>query len=319
MMGKIPVVAVVGPTASGKTALGVALAKRFDGEVVSADSMQIYRGLSVATAKPTKAETDGVPHHMIDVADITESYSAAKYCENAAKAIADIHARGKLPIIVGGTGLYVDSLLNGNDFSDQQSDENLRQSLNDEYDKHGGEYMMNKLRAVDAGAAEKCHANNKKRIVRYLELYELTKMTEAERAARTDKIISPYESLYICLSCRERQNLYNRINRRVDEMLENGLVDEVRGYYNVKCAATSSQAIGCKELKPYIDGCDSLENCADRLKTATRHYAKRQLTWFLRNDKINLMFTDEQPFCDIIDKSAELIDDFLKGVKQHEN
>lgn len=313
MMGKIPVVAVVGSTASGKTALGVALAKRFDGEVVSADSMQIYRGLSVATAKPTAAEMDGIAHHMLDVADITESYSAAKYCAPAAKAIADIHSRGKLPIIVGGTGLYVDSLLQGNGFSDQQSDEDLRQSISDEYDRCGGEYMMNKLRAVDSDAAAKCHANNKKRIVRYLELYQLTKMTEAERAKRTGEIVSPYNSLYICLSCRERQNLYDRINKRVDEMLKNGLVDEVRRYYNVKGAATSSQAIGCKELKPYIDGVDSLENCIDRLKTATRHYAKRQLTWFLRNDKINLMFTDEQPFCDIIDKSAKLIDDFLKA------
>ena len=315
MMGKIPVVAVVGPTASGKTALGVALAKRFDGEVVSADSMQIYRGLSVATAKPTAAEMDGVAHHMIDVADLTESYSAAKYCEGAAKAIADIHSRGKLPIIVGGTGLYVDSLLQGNDFSDQQSDEALRQSICDEYDRCGGEYMLNKLRAVDSGAAEKCHANNKKRIVRYLELYQLTKMTEAERAKRTGEIISPYKPMYICLCVRERQKLYDRINKRVDEMLENGLVDEVRRYYNVNGAATSSQAIGCKELKPYIDGVDSLENCVARLKTATRHYAKRQLTWFLRNDKINLMFTDEQPFCDIIDKSAALIDDFLKTEK----
>ena len=315
MMGKIPVVAVVGPTASGKTALGVALAKRFDGEVVSADSMQIYRGLSVATAKPTAAEMDGVAHHMIDVADLTESYSAAKYCEGAAKAIADIHSRGKLPIIVGGTGLYVDSLLQGNDFSDQQSDEALRQSISDEYDKLGGEFMLNKLRAVDSGAAEKCHANNKKRIVRYLELYQLTKMTEAERAKRTGEIISPYKPLYICLCVRERQKLYDRINKRVDEMLENGLVDEVRRYYNVNGAATSSQAIGCKELKPYIDGVDSLENCVARLKTATRHYAKRQLTWFLRNDKINLMFTDKQPFCDIIDKSAALIDDFLKTEK----
>lgn len=312
MMGKIPVVAVVGPTASGKTALGVALAKRFDGEVVSADSMQIYRGLSVATAKPTAAEMDGVAHHMIDVADLTESYSAAKYCEGAAKAIADIHSRGMLPIIVGGTGLYVDSLLQGNDFSDQQSDEALRQSISDEYDRCGGEYMLNKLRAVDSGAAAKCHANNKKRIVRYLELYQLTKMTEAERAKRTGEKISPYKPLYICLSVCERQKLYDRINKRVDEMLENGLVDEVRRYYNVNGAATSSQAIGCKELKPYIDGVDSLENCIDRLKTATRHYAKRQLTWFLRNDKINLMFTDKQPFCDIIDKSAALIDDFLK-------
>lgn len=313
MMDKIPVVAVVGPTASGKTALGVALGHRFNGEVVSADSMQIYRGLSVATAKPTAAEMDGIPHHMIDVADITEYCSAAKFCEGAAKAIADIYARGKLPIVVGGTGLYVDSLLKGNDFANQDSDYCLRQSLCDEYDEHGGEYMLNKLRAVDDAAAQKCHANNKKRIVRYLELYKLTKMTEAERAMRTDKIISPYKSLYICLSVRERQNLYDRINRRVDEMLENGLVDEVRRYYNVKGAATSSQAIGCKELKPYIDGTDSLENCVERLKTATRHYAKRQLTWFLRNDKINLMFTDEQSFCDIINKSAALIDDFLKG------
>ena len=312
MMGKIPVVAVVGPTASGKTALGVALAKRFDGEVVSADSMQIYRGLSVATAKPTAAEMDGVAHHMIDVADLTESYSAAKYCERAGRVIAEIHSRGKLPVVVGGTGLYVDSLLKGYDFANQDSDEKLRQSISDEYDLRGGEYMLAKLRKADKGAADNCHANNKKRIVRYLELYTLTGLTESERAERTGAIISPYEPLYICLSCRERQNLYDKINRRVDEMLENGLVDEVREYYNVKGAATSSQAIGCKELKPYIDGMDSLENCVNRLKTATRHYAKRQLTWFLRNDKINLMFTDERPFCDIIEKSAALIDDFLK-------
>lgn len=312
-MGKIPVAVIIGPTASGKTALGVALAKRFDGEVVSADSMQIYRGLSIATAKPTAEETHGVVHHMIDVADITESYSAAKYCKQAGAVIADIYSRGKLPIIVGGTGLYVDSLLKGNDFSNQDSDGILRQSIADEYDRLGGEYMLSALREVDAGAAENCHANNKKRIVRYLELYKLTGLTEKERAKRTGEIQSPYDAVYICLCCKDRQKLYDKINRRVDLMLKNGLVDEVRQYYSVKGAATSSQAIGCKELKPYIDGEDTLLNCIQRLKAATRHYAKRQLTWFLRNDEINLMFTDEQPFCDIIDKSAALIDDFLKG------
>lgn len=293
MEEKRPVIAVVGPTASGKTALGVMLARSLDGEIVSADSMQIYRELSVSTAKPTAQEMCGVPHHMIDVASVCESYSAARYCREASRAVDDIHARGHLPIIVGGTGLYVDSLISGLDFSAEDSDPALRAQLSAEYDALGGERLLERLRERDPIAAGGVHANNKKRLIRYLELFMLTGMTIEERAKRSAQTRSPYAALYLALCFRDRQLLYDRINRRVDRMIENGLVDEVRRYYATKNTATASQAIGCKELKPYIDGDASLDECAERLKTATRRYAKRQLTWFMHKENITPIYVDE--------------------------
>ena len=316
---KIPVIAVVGPTASGKTALGVELAKQYDGEVVSADSMQIYKQLKIATARPSDDEMNGIAHHMIGFLDVDKKYSAALYCEQASKCISDIFSRNKLPILVGGTGLYVDSLLSGIDFSVQDEDEDLRRSLNDEYDNFGGEYMLKKLKAVDEPAAEITHANNKKRLIRFLELYMLTGKTMNERAAESKKNESDFEPLYICITCRDRQKLYDRINSRVDKMMEDGLLDEVKRYYEYGNVATSSQAIGCKELKPYFDGECDLTECIENLKKATRRYANRQLTWFLRNDKIHLMFTDEMSKSDIIDECKRLINDFLKGFEQYEN
>lgn len=312
MDSRISVIAVVGPTASGKTGLGVEIAKHIGGEVVSADSMQIYKELSIATAKPTMEEMQSVPHHMIDVASVCDEYSAAIYCKDAAEAIKEIHRRRKIPVLVGGTGLYVDSLLCGNDFSLQDSDKALRERLNYEYDTLGAKVLFERLKACDKNAAEKCHVNNKKRLVRYLELYELTGLTANERENRLKQRCSPYNVLYLMPNCRDRKHLYERINARVDKMLENGLVNEVKNYYNIKGVKTASQAIGCKELKPYLLGESSLEECTEKLKQATRRYAKRQLTWFLRNERLNILYTDELSRSELLDKAFGLCDVFLE-------
>lgn len=312
MDSRIPLIAVVGPTASGKTGLGIELAKRFNGEVVSADSMQVYRELSIATAKPTKEEMQSVPHHMIDVASVCDEYSAAIYCEGAAAAIEDIHCRGKLPILVGGTGLYVDSLLCGNDFSLQDSDKRVRERLNEEYDTLGGDVLYERLKACDEGAAEMCHVNNKKRLVRYLELYELTGLTANERSHSLKERKSPYDVLYLMPNCRQREHLYERINERVDKMIENGLVNEVKSYYNIKGVKTASQAIGCKEIRPYLLGESTLCECVEKLKQSTRRYAKRQLTWFLRNERLNVLYTDEMSRSEFLQAAFDKTDEFLK-------
>ena len=309
---RIPLIAVVGPTASGKTGLGIELAKRFNGEVVSADSMQVYRELSIATAKPTKEEMQSIPHHMIDVASVCDEYSAAIYCENAAAAIADIYNRGKLPILVGGTGLYVDSLICGNDFSLQNSDRRVRERLCEEYDSLGGEVLLERLKACDEKAAQMCHINNKKRLVRYLELYELTGLTADERAQNLKKHTSPYDVLYFMPNCRDREHLYERINLRVDKMIDDGLVNEVKNYYNTEGVKTASQAIGCKELKPYLLGEATLSECVEKLKQSTRRYAKRQLTWFLRNERLNILYSDEMSRSELLQAAFDKTEEFLQ-------
>ena len=312
---KIPVIAIVGPTASGKTGLSIEIAKAFDGEIVSADSMQIYKELSIATAKPDFSEMQGIVHHLIDVKSVTEDYSVAEYVDTAKQIILDIHQRNKLPIIVGGTGLYVDSLLNGYDFSVQLSDENLRKSLNDDYDRIGAENLWQRLCDVDESAARDIHYNNRKRLVRALELFELTGKTQDERNAESKNNPSIFNPLYICLNAKDRQFLYERANNRVDEMIEMGLIDEVRRYYEIDNPITASQAIGCKELKPFIDGVDDLNNCIERLKQATRRYIKRQLTWFLRNDKNNVLYIDECEKDELVLKAKGIISDFINSTK----
>lgn len=316
---KIPVIAVVGPTASGKTALGISLAKRLNGEVVSADSMQIYKELSIATAKPTKDEMQQINHHMIDFLSVTDDFSVAEYVKLASEKIEQIYSNGKVPIIVGGTGLYVDSLLGGVDFDAQPNDGAIRNRLSAEYDEQGADFVWQKLFNVDESAAKNIHKNNKKRLIRSLELYEITHETEQERNEKSKVNASIFDAIYICINCKDRQNLYDRINRRVDEMIEKGLLDEVNNYYEIDGTKTASQAIGCKELKPFLDGECSLEECVDALKRSTRRYAKRQLTWFLRNDSLNLFFSDEMSISEIENKAYEICYDFLKkGEKMNE-
>lgn len=291
-MKKIPVVAVVGPTASGKSDLAVEICLEFGGEAVSADSMQIYKGIDISTAKPTEEEKKGVPHHMMGFLDDTESFSVAEYQRMAGECIRDIHSRGKLPVIVGGTGLYIDTLLNDIKLTEDSFDERTRAKLLERVENEGVESLLSELQKVDPEYAAKMHPNNVKRIVRALEVWYSSGITMTRQLEESHRE-SPYDVCFIGIDATDRAFLYERINRRVSVMLESGLEKEAREYLSKKNTATSSQAIGCKELKPYFDGEITLSEAADNLRQATRRYAKRQLTWFRRNKEINWLMADK--------------------------
>ena len=299
-MERNPVVAVVGPTASGKTALSVALAKALGGEVISADSMQIYRSMDVATAKPTAEEMQGVTHHLIDFLEPGESFSVARYCELAKAAIADIRGRGRLPILCGGTGLYVDSLLNNMRFEEQEYDPALRAAITAELEQKGIDVMLDELRSFDPESADRlAEGRNPKRIIRCFEVYRSTGMTQTELNSRQLSAESPYRAIRLGLTAADREFLYERINRRVDLMLENGLLDEARAFYRGGYGETAAAAIGYKELLPYLHGEADLESCIESLKRATRRYAKRQLTWFRRDESTRWFEIDNMSFDEI--------------------
>lgn len=292
------IIAVAGPTASGKSALALELCKRLDGELISLDSMQIYRGLDIGTAKPTKAEQAEVRHHMIDICEPTENFSAAEFAERAHKVIADVRSRGKRAVLCGGTGLYLDTVLGRLDFGEIESDEKLRGELIAFAEKNGAEALHERLRGIDPQAAEKIHKNNVRRVARAIEIYELTGKTKTEhdREAISD---SPYESLIIGLDYDDREVLYSRINRRVDAMIEAGLEGEVRSLVSrglLSAESTAGQAIGYKEMLGYIAGDCSLGDAVEKIKLGTRRYAKRQLTWLRRNQDINWLYPDR--LCD---------------------
>ena len=305
-------VVVVGPTASGKTSLGINICKYFNGEVISADSMQIYKGLLISTAKPDEAEMDGIKHHLIDFLPVTEKYSVSDYCKDAAKAFDEITAKGKLPVIVGGTGLYVDSFLTNTEFIDEASSEEVRNKLFDELKEKGAEYMHQKLCKVDPEAGAKIHQNNTVRVIRALEVFETTGKTITQQTLDSHKNESDIEALYIGISYEEREKLYERINLRVDLMLERGLVDEARDFFTGNPSKTSVNSIGCKELKPYLDNEKTLEECVEQLKRSTRRYAKRQLTWFRKNQEIHWFYPDVNDG-DILPQVYALINEFLEG------
>ena len=286
---------VVGPTASGKTALSVELALRFGGEVVSADSMQIYRKLNIGTAKPTQEEMRGVPHHMLDVADPGESYSVSRYEQEASACVEDILSRGKLPIVCGGTGLYIDALIRGGGFLESGVDTGLRAALEQEWDELGGEAMLAKLKSFDPASAERLHLNDKKRIIRAVEVYLQTGITITEHNARTAALPPRYDAVMIGLRTEPRQILYDRIDRRVTKMLETGLEEEARALLESgDLAGTAAQAIGYKEMLAYFRGEATLEEAADLIRQKSRNYAKRQLTWFQRDARVNWI-TYNQP------------------------
>lgn len=313
-MGKPKVLAVVGPTASGKTALGVFLAKAFGGEVVSADSMQIYKGLDIATAKPAEAEMQGVPHHLIDFVLPTEKYSVASFCRDAAKAFDDILGRKKLPVLVGGTGLYVDSFLSGTSFFDSARDENIRDTLREKLAEQGAKALYDELCKVDPASSKTIHPNDEFRILRALEVYYSTGRTISEQTSESHPASPPYDVLYFGLTFQDRKLLYERINTRCDRMIEMGLVNEAKDFFELHAPGTAVNAIGYKELKPYLDGEKGLADCTEAFKRATRRYAKRQLTWFRRNEKIFWLaadsFSDQNElFC----RAAALTQDFLNG------
>ena len=279
---KIKILAVVGPTASGKTAVSVELAKRLGGEVVSCDSMQVYRRMNIGTAKPTEEEMRDVPHHLIDAVEPDAPFSCAEYVTLATEAVKDISARGKFPIFCGGTGLYLDRFLCG-EMEETHADEALRASLFAFAESEGVDALHERLRAVDPESADAIHKNNVKRVVRALEIYEQTGIPKSEFDRRSQVGESPYEATVIGLHYPRREVLYDRINRRVDIMLADGLLEETQklkdeGVFEVNL--TAAQAIGYKELLGYFEGQETLAEATENLKTATRRYAKRQLTWF---------------------------------------
>lgn len=310
---KIPLIAVIGPTASGKTGLAVEIAKKFGGEVVSADSMQIYSELTVGTAKPTEKEMEGVPHHLIGHKSIDEEYSVVDYVEEAKNAIADIFSRGKLPVLCGGTGLYVDSLLSNTEFSEIKSDPDVRKKLYDFAKENGNEALFEKLKEIDPETAAKTHANNLIRVVRAMEVYEVTGKTMSEHQKDSHPIPSIYDVCYIGTNFSDRDKLYARIEQRIDEMLEEGVEEEARFLFEHNGTCTAAQAIGYKEFYPYFRGEMSREDAISVLKKETRHYAKRQITWFRRNDKINWLFRDEfSEKKDLNEAAFEIIERFLE-------
>ena len=286
-MSKPRVVAVGGPTASGKTALSVALARAFDGEIINADSMQIYKNLDVGTAKPSAEERQGIPHYLLDFLSPETPYSVADFTAAADPLIRDITARGRLPLVVGGTGLYITSLLSGMAFAPEKTDPAIRARLQARADTEGSAALYAELQRIDPDYAAQVHPNNLPRVIRALELFEAAgrRMSDQRREARPAE--APYHALCLCLTCRDRAVLYSRIDRRVDEMVENSVLDEARQVYDHRDAyRTAAQAIGYKEFFPFFEGAAALEECADKLKQASRNYAKRQLTWFRHMDGV---------------------------------
>lgn len=308
-MSGIKTVFIVGPTASGKTDLGIKLAKRLDGEIVSADSMQIYKNISIASAVPGVEERDGIKHYLLEFLEPEREFSVADYVGLARNAVKEINSIGKLPIVVGGTGLYINSLADNIAFTDEPENSAVRGELSKRFCEVGGEKMLAKLAEIDPRTAEKLHPSDKKRIIRAFEVYHLTgkTITEQKEISRTgDKIIDP---CIIGITYRDREKLYERINRRVDIMLENGLEQEARQAYQRACGG-AFQAIGHKELFGYFKGDCTLEEAAESLKMQTRRYAKRQLTWFNKDKRIHWFYADEE--MDIPVAAEKTVKEFLE-------
>ena len=293
-MKKQKIICVVGPTASGKTGLGIALAKHFDGEVISADSMQIYCDMHIASAAPDQSETQGIPHHLVEFLPYGSSFTVADYVKAARQKIAEVASRGKLPIIVGGTGLYINSLINNVEFIEQKTDLKLREKITREFDNIGGQAMLERLREIDPEAAEKLHENDKRRIIRAFEIYESTGNTKSFNDELSVQNESPYKTCMIGITYRDREKLYERINARVDIMLENGLLDEAKDAFQKNLGGGAVQAIGHKEFFDYFSGETSFDEAVENLKRSTRRYAKRQLTWFNKDERINWIYKDEE-------------------------
>lgn len=290
------IISVAGPTASGKSALALMLAEHFGGEIISFDSMQIYRGMDIGTAKPTAAELARVPHHMIDVADPRESFSVASFTAGAKAALADIEARGKRAVLCGGTGLYQDSLVYGTEFGELEADEAYRAELAAFAEAHGNAPLHAILAEKDPEAAEKIHMNNVKRVIRALEIIKQSGMTKTEWDRRAVKNAQALPATLLGLNYRDREKLYARIDKRVDIMMESGLFEEVKGLWEAGMlpeGSTAYDAIGYKEMLACVRGEETRTEAAEKIKLATRHYAKRQLTWFMRNKDIHWLCPDE--------------------------
>ena len=311
-MKKIPVIVVVGPTASGKTSLSIEIAKNFNCEIVSFDSMQVYKELSISTAKPTEKEMSGIKHHLIDCLSVCEEFSVADFCRDAKIAIEGIISKGKIPLLVGGTGLYIDSLINNIDFSVSNKNDEIRKKIDKLEYELGAEGLHNLLCKLDTESAKNIHPNNVKRVKRALEMYYSVGKNKTEQNLDSKKNPSPYSPLYIGINYVNRETLYDRINLRVDKMIENGILDEVEAFYKLPVSKTAIQAIGCKEFKPFLNGNSNLDDCIEKLKQESRRYAKRQITWFKRNKEINWFYPDEMRYDILLGECFELVDNFLK-------
>lgn len=304
-MMKTKLIVVAGPTASGKTALGIEIAKAVGGEIISADSMQIYKGMSIATAAPTAEERQLVVHHLVEFLERDKVFSVSDFCKYAKDAVDDIVGRGKVPVIVGGTGLFIDSFVDNIKFTETKTDFKLREELM----QKSPDALYEELLKIDPKAAENIHKNNKTRVVRALEIYYSSGNTKSVQNEKSRLEGSPYDVLYFVIGFKDRALLYSRINRRVDSMAESGLSDEAE-----RClqngGKTSAQAIGHKELIPYFNGSISLDEALDKLKQETRRYAKRQITWFKKREGAVWLYADEE---DIAKKAVDKSREFLKN------
>jgi tRNA dimethylallyltransferase len=309
---KIPVCAIVGPTASGKTDLAVAIAKKNNGEIISFDSMQIYKEAPIATAVPTMEERCGIPHHLMEFVSADETFSVARYTALAHETILQVHEKGKLPVLVGGTGLYYSSLLDNLQFAPQNQDNSkLRLQLKQRLDTEGIESLYGQLQEVDPEAAQNIHINNHVRVLRALEVYLSTGKTMTQQAESSRSVPSPYEPCVIGLNYRNRELLYERINLRVEKMLAAGLEREVRAIYETNPTGTLMQAIGVKEFIPYFKQEISLEQVIDTIQRESRRYAKRQLTWFRRDPRVHWLYRDD------VESSSQLLDMAQQIINEH--
>ena len=306
----IKAVFIVGPTASGKTSLSIEIAKIFGGEIICADSMQIYKGIHIASAAPDEGEKCGIPHHLVEFLELSDAFSVADYVKLAREKIVEINSRGNLPVIVGGTGLYINSLLDNIEYTEQETDYSLRKQLEEKFDLVGADEMLKELASFDKTAADSLHPNNRRRIIRAFEVYLTTGKTITEQNILSKQNKGNIEALVLGINFNDRELLYSRINQRVDIMMENGLLKEAQNNLNYTSKNGGFQAIGHKELHGYFKGECSLEEAKENLKMQTRRYAKRQITWFKRDERINWLYPDIDS--DIISKSKELVEEFLK-------
>ncbi len=299
-MAKPKICVIVGPTASGKSDFAVEFAKKNNGEVISADSMQIYKEMNVGTAKPTKEQMQNIQHHLIGIVSVSENFNVAEFVDLANECISKITEKGKLPIVCGGTGLYVDSLLNGIDFSKNEVDFDLRRSLQKMVNQGKVSKLYDELKEIDPEYAARVHPNNEKRVIRAIEFYKTNGITMTEQK-RLSLLKEPkYDANIIGITYKNRDILYDRINKRVDLMMKKGLLDEARKLYKMQLSDTAKGAIGYKELFEYFDGKCTLEESVENIKRSSRRYAKRQLTWFRKNDKINWIYKDECSLGDLM-------------------
>ncbi len=302
------IIVICGPTASGKTSASIEIAKKFDAEIVSADSMQIYKEMNIGTAKPDASERCGIPHHMMDVISVTEDYNVSRYVKDASECIDNILSRGKNVVLVGGTGLYIDNLVNNTNFFEFENDEPYRKELIELSYEKGGQVLLDILAEIDPESAQRLHPNDIKRIIRALEVYRVTGKTLTQlhiESKRTRK----YNPIFIALNYIDREVLYNRINKRVEIMMENGFENEAKLLSNLKLSSTARAAIGYSDLFDYFNGIQTLDQAVENIKKKSRNYAKRQLTWFRKNDEINWVYPDKY----------ELIEDVYKEIFSYIN